>query len=157
MNINERIRYLRKEHLKMNQTDFALLLGMKQTSVSSFEKNGATVTDQTIKGICFAVQNLNEAWLRNGEEPMFIENDSVSIDNIIKQKGADELEISIIRAYFELDPELRSQILKHFKGKFSAIKSQTEMAEDEYIKSRSSFAQNMDSSASNITSEKNNA
>ena len=62
MTINERIRLLRKEYLKMNQTDFASLLGMKQTSVSSFEKPGATVTDQTLKAICLAVDNLNEEW-----------------------------------------------------------------------------------------------
>ena len=49
--INERVKYFRKDILHMNQTEFALSIGMKQTSVSSFEKEGATVSDQSIKAI----------------------------------------------------------------------------------------------------------
>ena len=72
MTINERIRYLRKDQLKLSQTDFASFIGMKQTSVSYFEKNGATVTDQTIRSICLAIDGLNEDWLRTGNGDMFI-------------------------------------------------------------------------------------
>ena len=49
MNINERIKDFRKNVLHLSQTEFATQLGMKQTSVSTFEKSGATVTDPTIK------------------------------------------------------------------------------------------------------------
>ena len=69
MNINERVRYFRKEIMHMNQTEFAIRLGMKQTSVSTFEKSGATVTDQTINTLCLSF-NLNENWIRYGKEPM---------------------------------------------------------------------------------------
>lgn len=72
MNINERIRYFRKEILKMNQSQFAEHLGMKQRSVSTFERSGGTVTNSTIKSICMAF-NLNEDWLRYGTEPVHIE------------------------------------------------------------------------------------
>ena len=70
MTINERIRYFRKEILKISQRGFAKYIGMKQTSISSIE-NG-TVTDSTIKTICLAF-NLNESWLRYGTEPMYLE------------------------------------------------------------------------------------
>lgn len=70
MTINERVRYFRKEVLKMNQHTFAKYLGMKQTSISSLE-NG-TVSEPAIKSICLAF-NLNEDWLRYGTEPMYVE------------------------------------------------------------------------------------
>lgn len=66
MTINERIRLLRKSYLNMNQTDFASALGMKQTSVSSFEKIGATVTEPTIKTICSEF-HVDYIWLTTGE------------------------------------------------------------------------------------------
>ena len=72
MTINERVRYFRKDVLHMNQTEFALSIGMKQTSVSSFEKEGATVSDQSIKAIS-SIHGVSEKWLRNGTEPMYIQ------------------------------------------------------------------------------------
>ena len=88
MTINERIRYLRKERLNLSQTEFAELLGMKQTSVSSFEKQGATVTEQTIKSILFAVDGLSEEWLRFGSGDVFIK---LSRDLEIEKKLSDVL------------------------------------------------------------------
>ena len=49
MNINQRVRFLRKEILKLNQSDFAAGLGISQTGVSSIEKDGATITDRVVK------------------------------------------------------------------------------------------------------------
>lgn len=72
MTINERIRYFRKEILKMSQAEFAEHIGMKQRSVSTFEHDGGTVTNSTLKSICMAF-NLNESWLRYGTEPMYLE------------------------------------------------------------------------------------
>lgn len=119
MTINERIRLLRKEYLKMNQTDFASLLGMKQTSVSSFEKPGATVTDQTLKAICLAVDNLNEEWLRYGTGPMYIEPDAFSLDDFVRSHNASDFELEIVKTYFELDPEIRQAVISHFKKQLS--------------------------------------
>ena len=119
MTINERMRYLRKDVLKMNQTDFAKKIGMKQTSVSSFEKQGATVTEQTLKSICMSVQNLNEDWLRNGKEPMYIPESTFSLDKFVKDHGGTELELEAIKAYFELDPDIRKMLVKHFKERLA--------------------------------------
>lgn len=151
MDINERIKYLRKEYLKMNQTDFSALLGMKQTSVSTFEKSGASVTDQTIKGICLAVKGLNEEWLRDGTGEMFIEPDEFSLDDFIKAKGATKLETQIIKAYFELSPDTRRDLIEHFKARLSA--DPVKAAEDAYIKSRSGSAPETGRSVSNTNGE----
>ena len=99
MTINERIRYFRKDVLNMNQRQFAASLGMAQTGVSGTERDGATVTDRFIKSVCLAF-NLNEDWLRYGTEPMYIQPDTFSLDNFIKEKGGTELEKEIVKTYY---------------------------------------------------------
>lgn len=114
MMINQRVRYFRKEVLKMSQRAFAKYIGMKQTSISSLE-NG-TVTDSTVKSICLAF-NLNEDWLRYGTEPMYSEEPTFSLDDFVKEHQATDLELEIMKAYFELDPDLRKAVVNHFKDR----------------------------------------
>lgn len=113
MTINERIKYFRKEILHMSQTEFAAKLGMKQTSVSTFEQLGATVTQHTLHTICLAF-NINEEWLRYGTEPIYKPNSTFSLDEFLKKRDATELELQIVKAYFELDPDIRKAALEHF-------------------------------------------
>lgn len=159
MTINERIRYFRKDVLNMNQRQFAASLGMAQTGVSGTERDGATVTDRFIKSVCLAF-NLNEDWLRYGTEPMYIQPDTFSLDNFIKEKGGTELEKEIVKTYFELDPEIRKAVMDHFKAKFASfattetaasIEPSVEDMEAAYKKSVLNSAQKTASSALNIT------
>lgn len=141
MTINERIKHLRKDVLKMNQTDFAEAIGMKQRGASYIEQSGAGVTDKTIKTICL-VFNLNEDWLRNGTEPMYIQAPTFSLDDFVKQHGGTELEIDIMKAYFELEPDTRAMLIQHFKERLTAsraeparnLAAEREAAEAAYIK-----------------------
>lgn len=119
MTVNERIKYFRKNVLKLNQTDFAQSIGMKQRGASGMEQNGATVTDRAIKSICMAF-NLNEDWLRNGTEPMYIQAPTFSLDKFIKDHGGTDLELEAMKAYFELDPDIRKMLVKHFKERLTA-------------------------------------
>ena len=118
--VNGRVRYFRKDVLHMNQTEFALSIGMKQTSVSSFEKEGATVSDQSIKAIS-SIHGVSEEWLRNGSGPMFVEPDAFNLDDFAKAHGATQLELEILKIYFELDPEIRKAAMEHFKTRLSAV------------------------------------
>lgn len=74
MSINERVKHFRKDILKISQASFADRLGMKQTGISYMEREGSTVTDQTIKSICL-LYHVNEDWLRNGTGEIFIQLD----------------------------------------------------------------------------------
>lgn len=155
MNINERIRDFRKNILRLSQTEFAARLGMKQTSVSTFEKSGATVTDPTIKALCMAF-NLNEDWLRDGTEPMYIQTPAISLDDFVRQRGGTELELDIMKAYFELEPDIRAMLVQHFKERLTASRAESsemtvEEAEAAYIKSRSKIARKAGSSALSTT------
>lgn len=114
MTINERIRYFRKEILHMSQAEFAKRLGMKQTSVSTIEKTGGTVTSPTINALCLAF-NLNKNWLEEGKEPMLLEPQTFSLDQFVKEQGASDLELAIMEIYFKLDYSTRKRMIAHFK------------------------------------------
>lgn len=113
MTINERVKYFRKNVLHLNQTDFAVSVGMKQTSISTLEKPGATVSEQFIKTIC-SVYSINEDWLRNGNEPIKIESTVFSLDDFAKSHGATSQELEILKAYFELPSDIRQYLINHF-------------------------------------------
>lgn len=160
MTVNERIRYFRKSVLHINQRQFASDLGMAQTGVSGLEQDGATVTDRAIKSICMAY-NVNEDWLRNGTEPMYIQAPTFSLDNFVRQHGGTELELDIMKAYFELEPDIRAMLVQHFKERLTASRAESaelpemtvEEAEAAYIKSRSKIAQKAGSSALSTTAD----
>lgn len=116
MTINERLKYFRKEIKRMNQKEFAKILGVTQSGISYMEQNGSTIADSSIKSIC-SVYNINEEWLRAGEEPMYIQPATFSLDDFVKSKGATPLELEIMKTYFELDPEIRKAAVAFFKKK----------------------------------------
>lgn len=117
MNINERIKQLRKE-AGLNQRQFASKLGLTQSGVSYMEQSGSTVADSTIKTIC-SILNLNENWLRNGIGPMKLEPKGFSLDDFIDERKGTDLEKEIVRTYFELDPDIRKILLEHLKNNLS--------------------------------------
>lgn len=114
MTINERIKYFRKEIKKMNQKQFAEILGVTQSGVSYMEQEGSTVADSSIKVIC-SVCGLNEEWLRNGLEPMTVQPETFNLDEFARTRGASDLELKVVKAYFELDPDIRKMLIEHFK------------------------------------------
>lgn len=159
MTVNERIRYFRKNVLHINQRQFASDLGMAQTGVSGMEQDGATVTDRAIKSICMAY-GVSEEWLRNGTEPMYTQTPTFSLDDFVRQRGGTELELDIMKAYFELEPDVRAMLVQHFKSRLTASRTEpsetamtVEEAEAAYIKSRSNIAQKRGSSALNTTAD----
>lgn len=163
--LNERIKELRKD-CSLSQKEFATKIGISQRSVSWSEQSGNNVPDSTIKSLCMAF-NVNENWLRTGEPPMYVEEQTFSLDEFVKKRGGSELELEILKAYFELEPDIRQEIIKEFirsqigasRDKFSKITVQE--AEAEYIKSRSKPAKKTEqyvlSSTEDTTDSENNA
>lgn len=115
MTINERIKLFRNSK-KLNQKQLASLLGVTQSGISYMEQNGSTISESSIKTIC-SIFHLNEDWLRNGFDPMYIQPSVFSLDDFISECGADDLELSIIKAYFELDRDVRQMLISHFKNR----------------------------------------
>lgn len=144
--LNERIKELRKKH-SLSQKDFATKIGVSQRSVSWSEQPGNNVPDSTVKSLCMAF-NVSEDWLRDGTEPMYIQEPTFSLDEFVKQHGGTELELEAMKAYFELDPDIRKMLVKHFKERLAAVRDEpaeptmtVEEAEAAYIKSRSNHVQ----------------
>ena len=128
MTINERIRWFRKDHLRISQAEFAQVIGMKQTSVSTFERNGASVSDQIVRSICMGF-SVNEAWLRTGEGEMLEQPETFSLDQYLKERGCTALEMEIVKAYFELDMDTRQKVFDHFQARLSAAKERLTAAD----------------------------
>ncbi len=75
LKINERIRYLRKECLKIKSADkFGTMIGVSGSNIRNIETGRVNATDRVISDIC-TVFNVNEDWLRNGgsDDEIFIE------------------------------------------------------------------------------------
>lgn len=157
MEIYERIRFLRKEHLHLSQEAFGEKLGVSRSVIKNIELDALARPDQKlslIKLICKEF-SISENWLLYGEGDMEVQPDTFSLDEFAKQHDATELELNIMKAYFELDPDLRGKLVEHFRSKLTASRTaatvSVEDAEELYKKSRSNSAQSMGSSASNTT------
>ena len=114
--INSRIKDVRKES-GLNQSDFAKKIGLTQRGVSHIEQEGHNASDVTIKSICQTFL-INEKWLRDGVGPKSIQPNVFSLDKFAKDHGMSDRELGILKAYFEIDPQLRKQFLDRFLDNF---------------------------------------
>ena len=67
--MNERIKYLRKEILKITQEDFASRINLSRNFIAQIEIGTKTPSDRSIADICREF-NINEEWLRTGQGEM---------------------------------------------------------------------------------------
>jgi transcriptional regulator with XRE-family HTH domain len=118
--LNERIKKLRKT-LGLTLEKFGERLGVKRNSVSQWENGINNVSDQVRKSICREF-GVNEEWLLSGSGPMFIQSSTFSLDEFVKSRGASDLELDIMKAYFDLEPDVRKMIIEHFKSRLAAPK-----------------------------------
>ena len=117
--ISERIKKLRKA-LNLNQTEFGNRIGVKQSSVAGYETGVRIPLDSIIVSICREF-NVNKTWLETGKGDMFVQPDMFSLDEFIKARGGTELELEIVKIYFELDPDLRKALLSHFRSRLAQL------------------------------------
>lgn len=126
MEVYERIKLLRKKHLKLTQEDFGNRLGVSRDTICNIELNRLARPDQKlslIKLICKEF-SVNDDWLLNGNEPKFVEPDTFSLDEFVKEHGVTDLELQILKTYFDLDPDTRGMLISHFKKGLSATPSE---------------------------------
>lgn len=102
--INDRIRSLR-EDLGLSQTAFGEPVGLSRDEVKNIEYKKTAPKEITIPLIC-KEYSVSEAWLRDGNEPMYIKKDADDdLEKIFEEIGAsnDELIKAIIRSYWQLN------------------------------------------------------
>lgn len=113
--MNERFALVRNS-LNLTTRKFGEKINVTGGAVTNMEKGKRNITDRVIADVCREF-NVNEEWLRDGVGEMFIEEDEFSLDEYVKSKGATDLELDIIKSYFDMPKELRSGIEEYFKTK----------------------------------------
>lgn len=108
--LSERLRYLRKDVLKLNQTEFAGRIFLSQNFYAQVETNKRNLTDRSIADIV-REYNVNEDWLRDGTGAIFKETDDITLDEYAKQKKATNTEVELFKAYLNLSDELRNELI----------------------------------------------
>lgn len=100
MEISKRLKQLRK-YLDLTQAEFGEKIGVKGNTVTNYENERRTLSEQTIKSICREF-NVSYAWLVEGIEPMFSETDNTTmlIDRILA--GENETAKSVFKAFARL-------------------------------------------------------
>ena len=111
--MNERLKLLRNT-LKFSQELFAKKINLTRSAISNYEKGTRNITNRVISDICREF-NVNEEWFRNGNGEMFIDIDTISMDEYLKQHKASDLEVYILRAYFNIPFEERQHLIDTFK------------------------------------------
>ena len=70
MTINERVKYLRKEVIKLTKQNFSKVLNIFRSNMGNIETGQISLTERIILDIC-EKYNVNETWLRTGEGEIF--------------------------------------------------------------------------------------
>lgn len=115
--MNERIRFIREDK-GLSRAAFGQRIGVSGDVINNLERGRVDIKEHIVKLICSEF-NVNEKWLREGIEPMFTESTTFSLDEFVKKQGASELELKILKAYFELDQDIRKKVIEHFKHRLS--------------------------------------
>lgn len=120
MEIHERIKELRKKHLKMSQTAFGERLGVSRSVINNIELNVLARPDQKLslyKLICSEF-NISEEWLLNGTGDMYASNEaeySALIDRVMT--GQNEFAKNIFKTFALFDEKdweaLQAMIAKY--------------------------------------------
>ncbi|BCJ98078.1 helix-turn-helix domain-containing protein [Anaerocolumna chitinilytica] len=65
MDVNKRIKTLRKDYLNLTQEQFSDAISISRANLGSIEVGRINVTDRVIQDVCREF-NVNEEWLRSG-------------------------------------------------------------------------------------------
>ena len=103
----QRLKKLRKEYLKLSQTEFGKKLGVSRDVIKNLELSCVEIKDYMINLICQTF-NVNEDWLRNGNEPIFIEKEEKDIIGLLKENGVKPMVLEIIENYLKMPDESKN-------------------------------------------------
>lgn len=108
MTIGERIRYLRKDLLKLTQQYFGERIGLKKNSLSQIETGVNGASDTVILAICREF-NISETWLRTGEgeisHPLTREAEIAQIAATLFTEEEESFRYRMIKALCAMDDE----------------------------------------------------
>ena len=129
--MNERIREIRKS-MNMNQTEFANLLGVGQSTLAMMEVSKRDISDRHIKTIC-AICKVNEQWIRTGEGEMFEGNGDDFLSELAAKYQLNAFQKNLARIVYEMPLE-HQEIILMYAEKLAAANEAAEESDDERAK-----------------------
>lgn len=151
--INERLKDLRVNMLKINQENFGDRIGVSKSSVSQIEKGYNQPMAQTVKSICREF-NVNEQWLREGTGDVFSVLDPEEELQELAAKIMTDTPESFRRRFISVLARLNDgQWRVLAEGCQEDLADPAKDAEAEYIKKISKIVQKADATASSSTEE----
>ena len=125
MNIVERIKWLRKNKLKLTQQEFASQIKVSRSNYGNIETGQIRITDRVISDICDAF-HISEAWLRTGEGEMFVQAKE-DIFSRLAAEGLDDFGIAALKVYLRLKPD-QQKVLRDFFVEVAAESADASLA-----------------------------
>lgn len=120
MELHERVRYLRKDILKMSQTEFAEILGTKRDVINNIEGDRLKRPEQKepLFNLMCEKFNVNPEWLKDGVgEPQVLEEDETAsfVSELLEdvENPLYDLIKAIMKTYCE-SSEKEKAVLKSF-------------------------------------------
>lgn len=114
--MNKRLKEIRMSSDSKSLKEFALRLGVSDSSISLLENGKRNITDQMVKSICREF-NVSESWFRTGEGEMYeevlpLDEKALLFSDILNQKEDPfyDLLYNIGLEYMNSDPEMRQAI-----------------------------------------------
>ncbi|MFQ6794709.1 MAG: helix-turn-helix domain-containing protein [Thomasclavelia sp.] len=113
--MNKRLEYLRKDVLKITQSNFGEKIGLGKTAISKIENGTTILTERNIKNICREF-NVNYSWLVYGEGEIFNTIEKTLIDRLADEFQLSQIQIRMIEAIMELNDEQINMFTSKFFG-----------------------------------------
>lgn len=123
--MNRRIKKIR-EFSGLTQEEFGKRIGSARNTIANYENGNRTPSNAVITSICREF-SINEAWLREGVEPMFKEKDGEFSELLSELEELDDDFIkNLITIYMELDDDSKKALRKIAKGLAQKYRNQEE-------------------------------
>ena len=121
--INTRIKRLRIA-LHLTQDELASRLHIKRSTIANYE-NGRNIPVDAVKALIYREFSISPDWLENGTGEMFAPDASFDLDTFVRNHGATDLELRIVKAFFSVDQDTRNVFLDQFQ-RFLAEKEKSQ-------------------------------
>lgn len=123
MELHERIRFLRKDTLKMSMDAFGKQLGVSRDTINNIERNRLARPEQKLSLLKLMCKefNVSEKWLLDGKGEMFVSNET-EYNALIEQMLSSENEfVKNIFKTFALFDEKDWEALQHMVEKYNSV------------------------------------
>lgn len=112
--MKERLKQIRKDQ-RLNQTEFAERIKMKQTSYSQLETGSSPILDRHVDLICHAF-NVNRTWFLTGNGEMYEHQSNSEIDALVNRFSFPEICAKLLYTYDALDEERQKAVLDYARA-----------------------------------------